>query len=87
MCRTCVRDRVSPLKTTDKKLIHNSKHIDEALNEYFLSIFTQEIQTLIPEVDQVFLGKKTNKLRDIIVTSKTICQEIERLEEKSPGPD
>lgn len=49
------------------------------MNEYFLSVFTHENQTLIPEADQAFKREEAEKLRDVIIPRETVLEEIDRL--------
>ena len=43
-------------------MINGSEEISKALNSYFLSVFTEEINKEIPEVELIFRGKEDEKL-------------------------
>ena len=62
-----LRDRIDPLKKDDE-MINNSEDISEALNYYFLLVFTHENLTL-PGADQVFRGREDERLTNINITS------------------
>ena len=58
------------------------------LHDYFLSVFTKEIQDTIPAGEEVFQGEDDEKLRDIVTTRQVVEKEIEKIKKnKSPGPD
>ncbi len=58
------------------------------MNISFLSVFTQENLTTIPERVQVHEGEENDKLRDVIITRQVVQDEISRLRKnKSPDPD
>ena len=62
--------------------------MSEVLNEYFLSVFTQEDLTFIPDALQVFRGGAENSLTDISINREDVAKEIDRLSStKSPGVD
>ena len=85
--RTKNRDRIGRLKV-EEDIIAGSREMSEALNEYFLSIFTQEDMTYIPDAVQVFRGGADNSLMDISISRVEVIKEIDRLSStKSPGVD
>ena len=59
-----------------------------ALNNYFLSVFTQEDVTSLPNATQLFEGEDHEMLCDFNITKETVMKEIDKLKKtKSPGPD
>ena len=85
--KTKTRDRIGPLKEGEA-LLESSKDMSEALNQYFVSVFTQEDVDLIPEADSVYTGESSNKLINIKISRDDVLGEINKLSAtKSPGPD
>ena len=56
MYRTKTRERIGPLKTDTGDLVENGEDMSKALNDYFLSVFTQENMTTIPEKGSIICG-------------------------------
>ena len=69
--KTKNRDKIGPLRIVDE-IIESSEGMCTALNEYFLSVFTQEDMTTIPEARKVFRGRDHEKLRDITITREEV---------------
>lgn len=69
------------------------KHIDPQdecteLKEYFLTLFTQDGMSSLPEHAQLFTGGNTKKINEANITRKEVVREINKLKKpKSPGPD
>ena len=62
--------------------------MSEALNKYFLSVFTQEDMTYMPDAVQVFRRGVNSSLTDIKINREEGIKEIDRLSStKSPGVD
>ncbi len=86
--RTKTRDRIGPLKTNTRELVETGEDMSQMMNEYFLSVFTQENITTIPQRVQVYEGEENDKLRDVIITRQVVQDEISRFKKsKSRGPD
>ena len=49
------------------------------MNEYFLTVFTQENLHDKPDSEQIFVAEESEKLIDIPITKEMIEQEIDRL--------
>ena len=65
-------------------MIDNSEDMSEALNDYFLSVFTHGNLTL-PDADKVFRRRKDERLPNINITCHQVMQEIDKLRiNKSP---
>ena len=85
--KTKNRDRIGPLKVEEEVLVSN-REMSEALNKYFVSVFTREDLSYLPEAVQVFRGGVENKLTDIHINREEVIREIDRLSStKSPGVD
>ena len=54
--KTKSRDRVGPLKDSAGNLIEDNNRMCDTLNNFFVSVFTQENTDTVPEVDSVFNG-------------------------------
>ncbi len=62
--------------------------MSKLLNNYFLSVFTQENLSTLPEGVQVYEGNDNDRLSDGTVTRQIVQEEIDKLKKnKSPGPD
>ena len=86
--RTKNRETIGPLRISDGELVNSGEEMSKIMNEYFLTVFTQETVQDVPEAEQVFNGEENDKLVDIIITKDIVEQEIDKLKKfKSPGPD
>ena len=86
--KTKVKDKIGPLKGRDDREIDCAEEISEELNNYFLSIFTEEGQSRDAEPEQSFTGQETDMLKDIVINNEIVIREIDGLKKtKSPGPD
>ncbi len=63
MYRTKIKDRIGPLKTDSGELIESGEDISRTLNDYFLSVFTQENLAPVPERVQVYKGEKKREVK------------------------
>ena len=82
------RDCIGPLKGTDGTLIDNDEEISKELNNYFVSVFTQEEPGREVRLDQIFRGQEDEALTNINISREMVGKEIDRLKKtKSPGPD
>lgn len=85
--KTKNRDRIGPIKVEEEILVNN-REMSEALNKYFVSVFTQEDISYLPDAVQVFRGGTDNNLSDIYINREEVIKEIDRLNStKSPGVD
>lgn len=48
-------------------VMNRGADMSKTLNEYFISVFTHESQTLVPEVEHIFRVEKTRKLRGVTI--------------------
>ncbi|KAK8754343.1 hypothetical protein OTU49_015693, partial [Cherax quadricarinatus] len=84
--RSKIRDKIGPLKSNSGQITDSDKDMCEILNTYFLSVFTQENTSDIPEITDYV--EQDDKLCTIAVTSDMVLRQIEKLKpNKSPGPD
>ena len=85
--KTKIKDRIGPLKLDEGTAVSN-REMSEVLNNYFLSVFTQEDLTYIPDALQVYRGGAENSLTGIRINKEDVLKEIDRLSStKSPGVD
>ena len=62
-----VKDKVGPLTDENGETVKDDKRTTMILNDYFTSVFTQEILENLPEPKQIFLGgleKELNGTRE-----------------------
>ena len=59
--------------------------MNTVLNKYFVSVFTYEDLTSVPEAEQVFRGREDEKLLDINITREIINEGNKLKIGKSPG--
>ena len=86
--RTKNKETIGPLKAADGNIVSSGEEMSKIMNEYFLTVFTQEKVQDIPESEQVFNGEEAEMLTDITITKEIVEQEIDKLKKfKSPGPD
>ena len=79
---------IGPLKGMDGSLIEKGEEISKELNNYFLSVFTQEEPDGELELEQILRGQEAEKLNDIYIGREMVRKEIDKLKKtKSPGPD
>ncbi len=82
------RDYIGPLKGMDGRLIDKGEEISKELNNYFLSVFSQEEPDREVEVEHIIRGEEDEKLSDVGISREIVRKEIDRLKKtKSPGPD
>ena len=86
--RTKSKDIIGPLKTAEGDLVATGKEMSKILNDYFLTVFTEENTQEMPDCEELFRAGDDQKLIDIAVTKEIVEKEIDRLKKfKSPGPD
>ncbi len=69
---TKTTDRIRPLKTNTGELVENGEEISQMMNDYFLSVFTQENRTTIPNRVQVYEGEENDKLGNVIIIRQVV---------------
>ncbi len=79
MYRTKAREKIGPLETNTGDVIDDSEGMSKLLNNYFLSVFTQENLSTLPEGVQVYGGNVSDRLRNVTITRQMVQQEIDRL--------
>ena len=78
------RVRLGPVKDSRGELCVESEEIGEALNEYFLSVFTQEKDNVVEENTEI----QAIGLDGIEVHKEEVLAILESVKiDKSPGPD
>ncbi len=88
MYRNKAREKIGPLKTDTGDVIDDSEGMSKLLNNYFLSVFTQQNLSSLPEGVQVYEGNDNDRLRDVTITRQIVLEEIDKLKKsKSPDPD
>ena len=88
MYRTKSKDIIGPLKTADGELATTGEEMSKILNEYFLTVFTEENTQVMRNCEEIFRVGDDQKLIDITVSKEIVEQEIDRIKKfKSPGPD
>ncbi len=61
--------------------------MSEALNKYFLNVFTEERLDSIPQEEQIYRGE-VGRLTNINVSREDVIRPIDRIEgTKAPGPN
>ena len=75
--RTKVRDRIGPLKTEEESMIDTAEEMSEALNRYFLTVFTKERIDNVPDGEQIFRGEETQRLTDIKISREDVNRQVE----------
>lgn len=86
--RIKVRDRIGPLKIEEGSMIDTAEEMSEALNRYFITVFTKERLDNVPDGEKLFRGEETAGLTDINISREDINRKIDRLKiTKAPGPN
>jgi len=68
--------------------VTENKHIVELLNDYFSSVFTKEVTSIILEAQKVFMGDDSQVLKDITVDINDAKKKLQTLRaDKAAGPD
>ncbi len=85
--KTKVRDEIGPLKSGES-LFDTDEAMSEALNKYFLTVFTVERLDVIPQGDEIYRGDEVGTLTNISISREDVIRQIDRLKvTKAPGPD
>ncbi|MGE5822757.1 MAG: reverse transcriptase domain-containing protein [Nitrososphaerota archaeon] len=87
--KTKVKEVVGPLKNSEGKRISDVEEMSNILNQYFGSVFTEEIDDeVLPEVKLGFTEDSSHMLRDIDITTEIIYNKLKKLKlNKAPGVD
>ena len=56
--RTKNRETIGPLKAGDGELVSSGEEMSKIMNDYFLTVFTQETLQDMPESEQYLLEKR-----------------------------
>ena len=66
----------------------NSGDLIEKLNQYFVSVFTEDYRTNMPSAQVLFHGNAADKLLDITITKDTVLRKFDSLcTDKAAGAD
>lgn len=80
------KDKVGPLKDHSGKVITEDAEAAGNLNEYFVSVFTEEDKSNAPVLKSTLAEE--NHLTEIIITESMVSKKLKELKiDKSPGPD
>ena len=74
-CKSQVK--VGPLVHESGSTITDSKHIVEVLNDYFSSVFTQEVTSTMPEAQRIFMGDAFGILKDMTVDVDSVRKKLQ----------
>ena len=84
--RKPVKNTIGPLKDRTGSIISSDEGMANILNEYFVSVYTEEDTSEIPVVPIVYRGN--NPLRKIEITVDKVKMKLKKLNSnKSAGPD
>ena len=82
---TGIADLVISEEENQEKLTQNDNEKAEVLSNFFTSVFTQEPNDNIPNIEKQAVK---NVLSDITITAKEVEEKLKKLKiDKSPGPD
>ncbi len=73
--KTKVRDRIGLLKSGES-LIDSDEEMSEALNNYFLTIFTKERLDFIPQGEEIFRGEE-EELTDVNISREDVIRQTQ----------
>ena len=80
-----VKEVVGPLQGIDGELIDGGKDMAEVLNDYFVSVFTEESTVLVPDS---LCTKSSVLIRDVDFSVDVVSKKLKGLNSnKAPGPD
>ncbi len=86
--RKPIKSKIGPLKDPQGVLHIDDRRLATIFNEYFVSVFTVEDISIIPEPSIRFEGVEENFLKTIYCTREDVEMGLNRLKRfKSPGPD
>ena len=67
---------VGPLLDSNGHSIDSSEDMSRELNEFFASVFTEEVSGAVPEAEKIFNGREEEKFCDIVITKATIVRKL-----------
>lgn len=83
-----VKDRVGPLSDEDGETVTDDSKASEMLNNFFSSVFTQEIIDNLPEPRKIFQGNVGDELNRIELSPEIVLKKLMNLKpDKAPGVD
>ncbi len=86
--KTRTKDKVGRLTDENGETITNDSKTADILNEYFSSVFTQEILQNLPNPKQIFTGEDDDILDHVNLSRDEISKTLTVLKpEKAPGVD
>ncbi len=86
--KTQSKDRIGPLKNVDGQITSANDEMGMIFNQFFSSVFTDEILEQVPMAPLMFNELHNNGLTDILVSKEEVINEVHCLKKhKSPGPD
>ena len=81
-----IKSSIGPLKNKEGRIVGNDLEMAEMLNEYFVSVFTEENVSNMPTVQIRYQG--SNPLNEINITLAKVKEKLKKLNQnKSQGPD
>jgi hypothetical protein len=85
---TKIKDTVGPLMEKAGTIVTDDRRAASLLNDQFVSVFTEEDTTYVPEPVQIFKEHVSNKLTDMVVTPAQVEKLLSKLNrKKAPGVD
>ncbi len=86
--KTRSKDKVGPLTDENGDSITNDSKTADVLNEYFSSVFTQDILENLPNPKQIFTGEDGDILDNVNLSPDEILKKLTVLKpKKAPGVD
>lgn len=83
--KSVVKDVVGPLKDSTGNLLVNNVDVCNTLNDYFVSVFTDE--SVLPTAPNI-RDLTNDELNDVEITQDVVCRKMKQLRSnKSPGVD
>lgn len=74
MYQTKVRDKIGPLKTASGNITDEAGEMAKILNEFFVSVFTNERLVEIPLAHNIYNGDIDNILRKITISREEVLK-------------
>eukprot|EP00794_Sanderia_malayensis_P001259 gene1259-1388_t len=86
--KTTAKDRFGPLSDENGNSVSDDNKTAAMLNEYFSSVFTQELLDNIPDPVQLFQGGAEDMLSEVDLSYDAVLQRLIKLKpDKAPGVD
>ena len=73
------KDKIGPLKNDRGEMMMKDEQMCTVLNDYFLSVFTEEDVENVPIPQQMFHGAENDQLLDIVIKKDMVQQQLEEL--------